>query len=295
MADENLTDTQQTLYDKVVESLRQWGLVTDDDQSLAQLIWRLTKEDKSGDYMMSEIRKSDAYAKRFPVLAEINKKYNFGWDEAKYISQEESYAEALSALGPAGNRYKTRDSFAQWMLNDVSPIEVQRRVDNATNYVYLDAPASVKEALRSQYGLSDQDMISYLLDPKAVGKELELQFTQRQRKANVMGAAADTGMTGLSDSTISAIGESRYGQSYGDAVMQFSNIAAEGESWNKLSDISGERRMSSDEMASEAFGTVGGAQVTKQKKRLASQERARFTGSSAIGNNSLRVGGLGTQ
>jgi hypothetical protein len=295
MADENLTTEQATLYDKMVAQLKNWGLVTSTDDSLAKLIWRLTKQDKSGDFMLSEIRASDAYAQRFPVLAELNKKYQFGWDEAKYIAQEESYTEALASLGPAADRYKTRDTFAKWMMNDVAPVEVQRRVDSATTYIYLDAPASVKTALRSQYGLSDQEMISYMLDPKAVGKELELKFAQSQRRANIIGAASDAGVAGLSDSTLADISESRYGQSYGDAALQFSNIAAEGESWNKLSAISGEARLSVDDLAADEFGTARAGQTAQTKKRLASQERARFQGSSAIGNTSLRVSGLGTQ
>ena len=295
MADETLTAVQQSLYEKLVTQLQSWGLVTPEDDSMAKLIWRLTKADKSGDFMISEIRASDAYAQRFPVLAQLNKKNSFGWDEAKYISQEESYAEALASLGPAASRYKTRDAYAQWMVNDVAPVEVQRRVENASSYIYLDAPASVKDALRSQYGLSDQEMISHMLDPKAVGKELELQFAQRQRTANVVGAATDAGITGLSGSTISAITESRMGQNYGDAAMQFSNIAAEGDSWNKLASISGEMRLSVDDLAADEFGTPQGGQVEQRKKKLASQERARFLGSSAIGNNSLRVSGLGTQ
>lgn len=290
-----MTQLQASVYDRIVSQLRSWGLVSDGDDSLAQLIWTLTKQDKSGDYMMQEIRSSEAYARRFPVLAEINKKYNLGWDEAKYIAQEQSYADALASLGPAASRYKNRDTFAQWMVNDVAPLEVQRRVDDAVSYVYSDAPASVRDALRSQYGLSDQDMISYLLDPEKVGKELEVEFAQRQRRANVMGAAADNAISGLSDNTISAIGESRYASTYGDAAMTFSNIQAEADSWRSLAAASGESALSNDDLATSAFGTAGGGNVDKKKKRLASQERARFSGQSGIGARSLQTGGLGSQ
>lgn len=295
MADNTLTSDQQGLYDKLVAQLRTWGLVTDDDQSMAELIWRLTKQDKSGDFMLSEIRASTAYQKRFPALAEINKKYNLGWSEADYISQEQSYIEALNTLGPAGARYKTRDQFAEWMRGDVAPVEVQRRIDDASTYIYLDAPSSVRDALRGMYGLSDEDMVAYMLDPDKVGKELELQFAQRTRKANIMGAAADAGLGALSNNALSEISESRYASTYGDAAMQFSNIAAEADSWNKLAEVNGESKLSADELAVEAFGTASGSETSKKKKRLASSERARFNGSSGLGGRSLATGGLGQQ
>lgn len=295
MADNTLTNRQQGLYDKLVAQLRTWGLVTDEDQSMADLIWRLTKQDKSGDYMLSEIRASASYQRRFPALTEINKKYNLGWSEADYIKQEQSYIDALSTLGPAGNRYKTRDQFANWMRGDVSPVEVQRRIDDASSYIYLDAPASVRDALRNMYGLSDQDMVSYMLDPDKVGKELELEFAQRKRRANIVGAAADSGMGALSRNVLDEIAESRYASTYGDAAMQFSSIATEAESWNKLADVSGDSKFSTDELAAEAFGTASGSETSKKKKRLASRERARFSGSSGLGGRSLATGGLGQQ
>lgn len=290
-----LTELQASVYDRIVSQLRNWGLVTDDDDSFAQLIWSLTKQDKSGDYMIQEIRASEAYRRRFPVLAEINRKYNLGWDEAKYISQEQSYIEALSVLGPAADRYKSRDTYAQWMLNDVAPIEVQRRVDDAMAYVYSDAPASVRDALRTQYGLSDQDLIAYMLDPEKVGKELEVEFAQRQSRANIMGAAADANVTGISADTINAAANSRYGQTYADASLVFSNVAAEGESWRRLAEASGESSLTSDDLAAAGFGTAKAGDVERKKKRLASQERARFSGSSGIGARSLQTGGLGSQ
>lgn len=289
---DGLTADQSDAYDLIKSTLRQWGL---EDSGFAELIWRLVKEDRSSDYALNEIRGSEAYRQRFPALAEINRKYNLGWDEGKYITQEGAYIEALADLGQAGDRYKDRSQYAQWMLNDVSPAELTRRIDSATSYIYLDAPASVKNALRTQYGLTDDEMVSYMLDPQAMGKELELKFAQNVRKATVMGAASDAGISGLSEGTINDLTQSRYGQDYGTAAAQFSNIAAEGESWNKLADISGEQRLGVDELAADEFGTAQGGQAAKRKKRLASQERARFSGSSAIGAGSLRVSGLGSQ
>lgn len=294
MAETNtsLTTKQNDAYELVISTLREWGL---GDSGFAQLIWNLVKEDRSSDYSLNVIRGSEVYRQRFPALAEINRKYNLGWDEGKYITQEAAYIEALADLGGAGERYKDRSQYANWMLNDVSPAELTRRIDDATTYIYLDAPASVKNALRTQYGLTDDEMVSYMLDPQAMGKELELKFAQNVRRATVRGAAADAGVGGLSDDVVNEITQSRYGQDYGTAAATFSNIAAEGESWNKLADMSGEQRLSVDELAADEFGTARGAQTAKQKKKLASQERARFATSSAIGANSLRVSGLGSQ
>jgi hypothetical protein len=285
---------QSRAYDRIVSELRSWGLVTNTDTSLADWLYSMIVDGKSDDYIYIDIRNQDAYKRRFPVLTEMNKKYQLGWSESDYIRQEGAYREALSELGDDGNMFATTDQFGQWMLGGISPRQVQQRIDIAADYLYSNTNPAVRQALADQYGLSDSQMVAYLLAPDKVGAELELEYSRRTRRANTTVASSQAGLGALRDSTLAQMESNSYAGDFTETSRRFSNIAAEGESWKSLASYSG-TDMSDDELTAEAFDLEGAGDVRRQKRRLASQERARFSGSSGVTRNSLSTKGLGSK
>ena len=234
---------------------------------------------------IKRIREENArrMARGEPIVPEIS--------AAEYVADEYAYSQATRNL--PGN-WATKENITEWIAGDVAPAEVKSRVDLAKQYVDYNINPDVKAELRDIYGLTDEDMIDYVLSDSRRREVLQSEFDQRMRQATVGGAARARGI-GISDSLRDEIASSSdMVSTFGQASTTFGRVAAQADNYAKLSAISGVNT-SRDDLIREEFDLSGGSNTTKVKKRLASQERGRFSGSSGIGNNSLRSGGLGSQ
>lgn len=210
---------------------------------------------------------------------------------AQYVIAEASYREALMDVDP---RYANPDRIAEFMANNLSPDRVTSRVKIARDYISSDMNPEVKKELRQMYGLSDQDMLNYVLGTEKDRDKLQDEFNIRESRANVGAAATTQGLT-ISESTrdqVASTADAAGG--FGQTNLQFANVAAQAESYRKLGAISGVKT-STDDLVADEFNLSGGNEARKMKRRLASQERARFDGSSGIGRGSLKRGGLGSK
>lgn len=218
-----------------------------------------------------------------PIIPEIS--------AAEYVADEYAYSQATSGLP---GKWATRENITSWIAGDVAPTEVKARIDLAKQYIDYNVNPDVRAELRDIYGLTDEDMIDYVLSDPRRREVLDGEFQQRMKQATVGGAAQSRGL-GISDSLrdeIASSSDSVY--TFGQAAAGFESVAAQADDYARLSAISG-INTSRDDLIREEFNLAGGSSTTKMKKRLASQERGRFSGSSAIGANSLRVSGIGTQ
>ena len=218
-----------------------------------------------------------------PIIPEIS--------AADYVADEYAYSQATRDLP---GKWATPENITAWIAGDVSPVEVKGRIDLAKQYIDYQINPEVRAELRDIYGLTDEDMLDYVLSDPRRREELQAEFDVRMKQATVGGAARSRGM-GISSSLRDEIASSSdLSYTFGQAASAFDNVEVESDTYAKLSAISG-INTSRDDLIREEFGLAGGASTTKLKKRLASQERSRFAGSSAVGANSLRVSGLGTQ
>lgn len=218
-----------------------------------------------------------------PIIPEIS--------AAEYVANEYAYSQALRDVP---GEWVTKENITNWISNDVAPAEIKGRVDLAKQYIDYDINPAVKAELRDIYGLTDAEMVNYVISDPRRREALTAEWDQRMKQATVGGAAESRGIA-LSNSLrdeIASSSDSVY--TFGQAAGKFDSVDMESDTYAKLSAISG-INTNRDDLIREEFGLSGGTSTTKLKKRLASQERGRFSGSSAIGNNSLRVSGLGTQ
>jgi hypothetical protein len=240
-----------------------------------------------------------AYYERFPAtkaIRELNKQRLANGLPPKaellpaaYVQMEDSYRKALVGL-PAGS-YGTVNDVTNWIVNDISPVELADRVLQAKNYINYQANGSIKQQLRSIYGMTDAEMVSYVLDPQRALAEIETGYQRRLAQATVGGAAIDAGLN-ISDTTRDQISENAsFGSSYGNTLAQMQSVKVEDDMYSRLGRLSGVKT-STDELVDEQFGLKGSAEITKKKKNLASQERARFSGGSGITKTSLSAGRL---
>lgn len=218
-----------------------------------------------------------------PIVPEIS--------AAEYVADEYAYSQATRNLP---GKWATTENITAWIAGDVAPTEVKARIDLAKEYIDYNINPDVKAELRDIYGLTDEDMVDYVLSDTRRREVLQAEFDQRVKQATVGGAARSRGMN-ISQSLRDEIAASSdMTSTFGQAATMFDNVENNADSYAKLSAISG-INTSRDDLIREEFGLAGGTSTTKLKKRLASQERGRFSGSSAVGANSLRVSGLGTQ
>ena len=235
----------------------------------------------------------DAYFARFPAVAEIRainaQRQAQGLPPraeptaSAYVALEASYRQALYGL-PDG-MWGTTDDVAQWIINGVSPQEVEDRVVMAQNYITTDTNQYVRAELRDIYGLTDQEMVAYVLDPDRATTTLEAEYERRKKQANVGGGATAQGVS-LDDLLREEIGDTQYGSTFDMSSQVFSGVAAESGAYERLGKLSRQETSQSD-LIREAFGISGSADARNKKKKLASQERARFGGQSALSRTSL--------
>lgn len=242
-----------------------------------------------------------AYFNRFPAvqqIREINKQRQAQGQPimaepspATYVALEEGYRMALVGL-PTGLWGTTQD-VTEWIVKDVSPQEVASRVTVAKNYINYSANQSVKTELRSIYGMTDADMASYVLDSERTLGYVESEYQTRLRQANVGAAAGDAGLSISTDMRDSLAGNDTYGASYGNSLSGFQSVAQIADTYNALGRMSG-IRTTTDELVTDQFGLQGAADISTKKRKLSSQERARFSGTSAITTTSLNAKPIGS-
>lgn len=242
-----------------------------------------------------------AYYRRFPGVERIRAENQRRIADGKppvpepspgtYIALEQGYTRALSGL--PGGMFGSSDDIGTWIANQISPDEVGSRVTQAKNYINYQANSSVKNQLRSIYGLTDTEMVAYVLDESRTKDFIETEYAKRLRQASVGGAAADAGVNLSEDLRNTIAGGDAYGGSYSNALAGFQNVAQQADAYSKLGQMSG-ISTTTEELVNEQFGTQGAADVANKKKSLASQERARFSGSSGLSQNSLNSRALGS-
>lgn len=284
---------RQSAFDTLKSWFSQYGI--DDSASgqgsLSSMIWQWIQQDKSADWIKLELRKTEQYKARFPGMEAISKK-GMAMSEAEYIATERAYLQVLSTAG-LDKVYGNRADYGRFIAAEVSAQELAARVQIAKDYVNMYAPASVKQQLRELYGMDDTQMAAYVLDTSEGKKKslaaLETEYTRRQSQAQVGGAAIDTGL-GIGTPLRDQIAEAGY--NYNQAMTGLGRAKTEADPYRRLGNLYGVAT-STDELIQENFGLGGGAEATTKKKKLASRERAAFSGSSALSAGSLAANRIG--
>jgi hypothetical protein len=227
---------------------------------------------------------SGAYAKRFAGnFARVKNGLN-AISEAAYIGLENSYASTLRSYGLGNmvslNREDNYKKFADYIAGDISADEFKDRVDTVVTRVQNSDPG-IKATLKSFYPeITDNDLVSYFLSPKENLPKLQEKVT-----ASEIGAAA-TGM-GLATNVGTATDLAKFGVDQKAAREGYSTIAGILPTSTKLGDIYNETGVKYAQAEGEAEVFKGNQDAATKRKRLASMERAAFSGSSGVGQSSL--------
>jgi LysM repeat protein len=229
------------------------------------------------------LQESEEYKTRFKANQSRIAKGLTVLQPAEYLNVEDGYRQVLRSYGL--KQFDTDEYVQQFIANDMSPTEFSNRVVTAVQRVQNADPAVVQQ-LRDFYGVGQQDLVAYVLDP-----EQQFQKIERQVAASEIGVAA--GRQGLRAGVSVAEQLAAQGVTQAEAQRGYATIADILPTAEKLSDIYGTTldAYGQTEAEQEVFNSLASAQ--RKRQRLTAREVAAFGGSSGTGRTSLTTSSVG--
>ena len=206
-------------------------------------------------------------------------------DPATYIATENSYKAVMQRAGiPASSAMMDPSYFGKLMGTDLSPLEVQQRVDAATAAVTATDPY-ITQQLQQNFGLTQSDMISHLLDPTTAA-------TVIQQKVQASQISGEAGRQNLALNQQNAQSLAAQGVTQAQAQSGFTNVATQLGQQQQLASMYGMNAANiGNELTAQQFNAnlngTSAAQANIDLARLRAQEVNQFSGSSGAAKGSL--------
>lgn len=272
-----MADDARTL---VADAMRAFGL-----DSLADWIMQNVVEGTDAATVYLRLRETPQYKQRFPAMEELQRQARAGgrgYTEADYIALENSYREVLSTSGLPARLWDSSDDFAALMKGQVSPSEVQQRVDAAKEAVLSTDPNTRAQLLRL-YGIDTQALMGYALVPDRGADEIRRTATTAIMAG--MGAAAGLGSSLSREQWERYSGEMIQSQAgFGEIRSAIESAYAISDTQSRLASLEGERFTESDALDITVMKDAGKSLASEQRAR---REKARFSATSGISSGSL--------
>jgi len=278
--------------DRLFNLMRNAGVVWNDPTTIANL--RNIGNNMTKEELLAEMRKTNEYKARYPAFEQVSQTDPSITTEAQYRQRENQYKNVISKWVTDPNlatRMTDTNALGNLMIGDVSVAEVNDRLWAADNMI-KNAPDQYKTALRNYYGIEDGDMLAFLVAPDETKPYLDNKAQEMMRSVTLGVKAARAGIDLTADQVAMLSGD--VAAKYKDwtsasmtediqKTMSEAQVLAKGQS--RLAGIEGEQ-YNPFEAVQAATGNVQ-AQLASQKR--AEREKARFSGTSAIGSTSLNV------
>jgi len=266
--------SNQNVYELVRAKFAEFGL----ESLFAKLeqIWQegFTQDDTA--VILQRLSTSDEYKQRFSANEARKRAGLSELSPGEYVQLENQYRDLTKTAGLG--RFFGPEDYTKWIENDVSPMEAQQRVVTAKKAVDNIDPA-YRRSMQQMYGIDSDGLAAYFLNPEKTTGILE-----QQHNAAVIKGTASNFNVDVGSGTAELLSARGVGQQ--EAQQGFNRVADQAASAERLGNLYNDT-LSKDDLTAEQFGLDGAANVTAKKKKLASQERAQFSGSSGIAQGSL--------
>lgn len=252
----------QDAYAFLTGMLKQWGI-----ESLAPTVLDLLQEGYSTEAVPVLLQDTPAYKQRF-VGNELRKKQGLpALSPGEYLSAEQSYRNIMQAAGLPEGFYDNPDDYAGFIGRDVSPLELQRRVDKAVKAANTLDQSSV-DLLQEWYGADRSHAAAFYLDA-----ERGMDAINRAERGITIASAAGARGVGLDKSTAERYGAAADEQNYQRQAQQFAEYADRGSFFGQVYG----QNYNSETAAQQVFS--GSQQAQDILKRLAKREESEFAAS----------------
>lgn len=281
-----ISDSTRDAFATMGLLLQQWGL-----EGLADVYGRLMAQGLSAAEALTKLKYDKttdpvtgkpwnaAYSTRFAGnVSRVANGMN-AYDEATYLDVENSYNETLRKYGLNNlinpDKSKAQAQYADYMAKGLAPLEFADRIDTVANRV-LNMDPSIKAQFQSYYpSLTNNDLVSYFLDPAQTLPVLKSKVTAAE-----IGAVAKTTGYGIGEARAMELGQ--FGVTREKALVGYQDIAEVTPTSNKLSNIYNEESIVYGQTQAENEFLKQDAKSKLDRNRLASKERAMFSGSNNI-------------
>lgn len=241
--------------------------------SLANKIQQYMKDGLGPNEAALRLRTEPEYLARFDGNVRRQKAGLNVLSEAEYINLENQYSTLLTAYG--AKKLANRTQFADLIANDVSPTEVNKRLDLAVTQVQ-NADPNIRAMLSQYYPqLKDSDLVSYMLAPDKALPALQEMVTTGQ-----IGAAAY--QQGLGVDVGRATQLAKLGVDQQAARTGYEKVATVLPTGQKLGQIYGEAAIPYSQTTAEQEFLEGNASAARKRRQLQALEEASFSGRSGI-------------
>lgn len=245
--------------------------------SLASKIKELAIDGATEATITLQLQETPEYQMRFAANADRLKKGLTVLSPAEYLNAEDEYRQKLRDYGL--KQFDTDAYVRQFISNDTSLTEISNRIVTAVQRVQNADPAVMKQ-LRDYYGITQESLVGYVLDPEQQFEKIKLQVSSAEIGVEAKKQGLDSNL---------AVSEqlAKQGITQAEAQKGYSTIADILPSAEKLSAIYGGRLDSYEqsEGEQEVFNSLASAQRKRQK--LSAAEIAQFSGSSGLSKTSL--------
>lgn len=264
--------SQQNAGLALQQMLDQWGL-----GDLASVVMQYIQQGYDATSIQYLLTQTPEYQRRFSGNAQRISNGLGALSPADYIATERAYQDILRSAGLPQGFYDSPDDFSKWIAGDVSPSEVQSRVNTAVHFAQSTDP-TYRTALSAYYGIDSGHIAAYFLDNKRA-----MPLIQKQANAADIGAAAlynGLHLTNLND----ALSYADRGVTSDQARSAYGAIGGFLPEEQAIASHFGQQ-YSQQTAEHEFLGQDGNAARTR--RRLNSGEAALFGGSSGVGNGGL--------
>jgi hypothetical protein len=238
-------------------------------ESLADVLWNNYTSGlvdiNNEQALVYSIRDTDQYKTRFSANAARMKKGLAELSPGEYIGLEDFYRQTMQSNGLPPGFYDQTDDFSKLIEGDVSPSELQDRIQQGYAVVAQSDP-EVKRQMQTLYGVTEGQLAAYFIDPERTAPLLK----QQARAAQIAARASEQGgiqLTGTYAENLAARGITEQ-----QARAGFAEVGALGE---LRQTFAGETALSGEQLAGAAFGIdVAAQQELERRKRLRTGEFA---------------------
>jgi hypothetical protein len=156
----------ETATSILTNTLRFYGL--DDPALVSDIKTALADRRITGSSTLDDIgvqlRESESFKKRFAANEQRRAANKPVFSVTQLLQLESQYRQVLRNSGLEEGFYDQPDDFQKFIVGDVSPDELQDRVQTGFRAVQEADPAVVRE-LKSLYGLEDNQLAAFFIDP----------------------------------------------------------------------------------------------------------------------------------
>ena len=175
------SSTDTSAKELIREALSQYGL-----GDLADWAWNQYLSSGATDVSTAmaiigpELRKQPSYKARFPAMDALSKQ-GHAISESDYVNYEKTVSQVMRAAGLPAGFYDKPDDFAKFLSNNISPTEIQDRVQMAQVAIYTAGPETQAQ-LQALYGAgaTPGQVTAFFLDPDKAEPLIAKQWAAAQ-------------------------------------------------------------------------------------------------------------------